>query len=102
MDTSANGWRLPAEAEWLAAADDGHPQKVGTKAANAKGLYDMSGNVWEWCWDKSDFSSNRVLCGGAWSIVGSDVDHCKVSSRYYKKPDERGYYFGFRLVRSAQ
>lgn len=120
VDTSANGWRLPTEAEWLAAADDGHtysgsdniddvawygmgldehPQKVGTKAANANGLYDMSGNVREWCWDKD--GSYRVLRGG--SFLNS-AEECAVSGRYRHDPGYR--YFlngrGFRAVRSAQ
>ena len=119
-DETANGWRLPTEAEWLAAADDGHtysgsdniddvawygmgldehPQKVGTKAANANGLYDMSGNVREWCWDKD--GSYRVLRGG--SFLNS-AEECAVSGRYRHDPGYR--YFlngrGFRAVRSAQ
>lgn len=112
VDEKANGWRLPTEAEWLAAADDGHtysgsdniddiawysknsdghPQKVGTKAANANGLYDMSGNVCEWCWDKD--GSNRVRRGGSWI---NDAELCAVSYRYSYSPDSRYHNLGFR------
>ena len=115
MDTSANGWRLPTEEEWVKAADDGHKysgsdnidevawydgnsgdktHEVATKAANANGIYDMSGNVWEWCWDKA--GSDRVYRGGSWFHNGA------VSYRedlYY--PGYQGSDLGFRLVRNA-
>lgn len=118
MDSSANGWRLPTEEEWLKAADDGHKysgsdnidevawysgnsgdktHEVATKAANANGIHDMSGNVWEWCWDKSG-SSYRVFRGGFWFGYASD---CTVSYRNDTKPDIRSDISGFRLVRNA-
>ena len=83
-----------------------HPVK--TKDCNELGIYDMSGNVWEWCQDSyGDYSSRpvnnpqfdstnpaRVLRGGSWRAVAS---FCRVSTRQYNNPDFCNYNLGFRL-----
>ena len=87
----ANGFRLPTEAEWQYACQCGEKalrygdlddiawykdnsksstHKVGQKQANKWGLYDMLGNVWEWCtdiYDETIYGSYRVFRGGGWS-----------------------------------
>ncbi len=132
---SANGYRLPTDAEWEYFARGGNTSQskysgsdklknvawcdensedqtheVKTKAANALGLYDMSGNVWEWCWDwygainkntpftGVDSGTQRISRGGAYNSSGG----CKVS---YRSGSPATYYgtfvHGFRVVRSS-
>ncbi|MET9882075.1 SUMF1/EgtB/PvdO family nonheme iron enzyme [Streptomyces sp. NPDC006430] len=121
-DTSADGYRLPTEAEWEHACRAGaagprygplddiawyrdnsqeriHP--VGGKQPNAWGLYDMIGNVWDWCWDVYDaevYGSYRVLRGGGWF---DEHWSCRASARRRSHPTFRVEDVGFRIARSV-
>jgi formylglycine-generating enzyme required for sulfatase activity len=84
------------EVAWYGENSDGVTHKVGTKKPNALGIYDMSGNVWEWCEDCYDNScSRRVLRGGSWR---SDAPYCSVAYRDYSSPGDSRSLLGFRLV----
>ena len=130
---NTNGFRLPTELEWEYAArggirrdtfaysgsgdvdavawhngnSEGHTHPVGGKKANGAGIYDMSGNVYEWCFDWYDGLSvealggakggdGRVARGGAWYYI---PDQCRLTFRSNRTPSVVSSFLGFRLVR---
>ena len=118
----ANGNRLPTEAEreyavrggedytyagsndldevgWYVDNSEDTTHGVGQKKANGYGLYDMSGNVWEWCFDTwNNRSSDRVFRGGCW---GSIDFGCGVSYRHKNNPSNRNASVGIRFFRNS-
>jgi formylglycine-generating enzyme required for sulfatase activity len=122
VNAAANGYRLPVRIEWEWAARGGvssgnftysgsndinavawyatnssnATKVVGTKTANELGIYDMSGNVWEWCWDYYN-PSDRQTYGGCFNV---EANRCTVTSLNYVNRDLRWPYLGLRLVRN--
>jgi formylglycine-generating enzyme required for sulfatase activity len=136
---NANGYRLPTEAEWEYAAKGGNkakdtkfsgstavneiawhkanskgtPHTVGTKLPNELGIYDMSGNVWEWCWDwynkdyyKVEDGNNpkgptmgerKAVRGGSWD---SNINYLRPANRISTIPSKTHEFYGFRVART--
>lgn len=117
----SNGYRLPSEAEWQYACkanttgytygalekiawynenSSGQIHDVGKKEPNAWGLYDMLGNVWEWCYDLYDetvYGSYRIFRGGSWAEAARG---CGATCRRRSHPTFHIDDLGFRLARS--
>jgi formylglycine-generating enzyme len=138
-DFTKNGYRLPTEAEWEYAAKGGNksketrysgsnnqdeiawhkgnsnasPHTIGTKLPNELGIYDMSGNVWEWCWDwyNKDYykiedgknprgpvmGERKSVRGGSWD---SKLNYMRPANRISTIPNKTHEFYGFRVARS--
>lgn len=83
------------EYAWYNSNSGSETHIVGTRKPNDFGLYDMSGNVWEWCQDWHMYGSSRVLRGGSWYY---GARHCRVSSRDDYNPNYGGSNYGLRLA----
>ena len=79
---------------WYSKNSDGTTHPVGTRAANAWGLYDVHGNVFEWCLNRYSGSSIRVMRGGSYYF---DASFCAFAYRDGTYPSDGWFYYGFRL-----
>ena len=141
----SNGYRLPTEAEWEFAAHGGkkgkgyryagsndldliswnvnnseaRPHAYGTKYANELGIFDLNGNVWEWCWDIYDENhfravksgmvqdekaqgpargEKRIVKGGSWD---SKPSFCRITNKVATLPGKTHEFYGLRVVQTT-
>lgn len=111
FDTTYAGSNNIGEVAWYSNNSGSKTHAVGTKKPNELGIYDCSGNVWEWCYDTSDDGyisedkpyiydesvGNRRLKGGSWYYY----DGCKISFRLSSGSGNQSDNIGFRVVRSV-
>ncbi len=74
---------------------------VGRHKPNELGMYDMSGSVWEWCWDMPWDDARRAYRGGSWYSITGGHDYCRVDYRYGILPTYTDYGIGLRVAKSA-
>ncbi|MHC4943818.1 MAG: formylglycine-generating enzyme family protein [Planctomycetota bacterium] len=95
-----NGFLLRPYA-WFARTAGGRMHHVARKKPNAFGLFDMHGNLWEWCGDRyqerGKGPSSCVIRGGGWNFT---AEFCRSASRSFDKPDTRNGVLGFRPAKS--
>lgn len=115
---SENSGDIPLSGDWdenLIYDNNARTHPVGEKKNYGIGLYDMSGNVFEWCWDwyddkyykncplvnplGADAGSSRILRGGSWYY---DAHYSRVAKRFNHTPDNRSSSIGFRLARRGR
>lgn len=99
-DNTYSGSNTINDVAWYSSNSDSKTHEVGKKQANALRLYDMSGNLKEWCWNrKSEDVDSRVMRGGYYSSVEGD---CQVTASDSNLPISQGPDQGFRVVRSIR
>lgn len=114
VDYTKNGYRLPTLAEWNGALgtavngtiSGGTTTPVGSTTANNFGLFDMLGNVWEYCWDtpsaadsfNSTTQTNHIVLGGA--FTGTDNDPVNPVKKWGDIPSKGNPNIGFRIIRA--
>lgn len=108
-----SGGENPEALGWYNANSNKSSQPVKGKVPNELGLYDMSGNLWEWCWDYlgeyppepvsnptgASEGARRILRGGAWF---TPVNLLRVTNRYWNAPAFKANSVGFRLARNEK